>query len=762
MQTRLIIIGGGYLQLPLVKIAKEMGLYSIVFDMADDAPGMQMAHQRIIMSTRDIEGCVREARKLNKFSKIHGVVTAGTDASRAVSAIASALELLGIRYVDAEACSNKVLMRRRLQKFGLPIPKFCSVFSLKEAREAMDLLNFPLVLKPAENMGARGVIKIEKRQDIYTSFRHTKKYSSTGEMIIEEYMSGPELSLDALAWDDKIQITGIADRIIAHEPYFIELGHNMPSCVDTKILKEASSLFKKGMQALGIHTGGAKADLKITSDGVKIGEIAARLSGGFMSSHTYPLSTGVNLHKAAIEIALGRNPKETLKIEKYKVAIERSILCNPGKILKISGIDKMSEVKNIKHIHIWRKENEIMPFVTSNIDKLGHIIAVGKDLETAKLAIDKALPYLDLQIDESYGVDWDLVNEKARLSFGNQTCWVCKTCDGANCASGVPGMGGVGNTGNMNSFHDNSVALSEIHIVPRYIRESVKVDTSWEFLGRKLEYPIMAAPMTGTTVNMNSAIDEYDFSHTLLSVCQNSGSLAWVGDGASHDKYLTILKALKAVSGFGILICKPRSEISALEARFALAEKLGVLAVGIDIDAISFPTLIQKKQATKARNANELRKIRSLTKLPFILKGIMSPQDAELALEAGVDVVVVSNHGGRILNQMPGTARVLEGIAKAINGRVPVLVDGGIRSGIDAFKMLALGADAVLVGRPIAIATVGGGDVAVKNLFTYYATDLSKTMNLCGTETCASITNEYILHKANLKASSHKKYERFS
>ena len=137
MKKNLIVIGGGILQVPLIETALEMGLAPVVFDMSESAPGMQLAERRVLMSTRDIDGCVREARKLRELMPLHGAITAGTDASRSVAAIAGALELPGIRFADAEAASNKVLMRKRLRKHSVPVPDFASVWSVKEAREAM-------------------------------------------------------------------------------------------------------------------------------------------------------------------------------------------------------------------------------------------------------------------------------------------------------------------------------------------------------------------------------------------------------------------------------------------------------------------------------------------------------------------------------------------------------------------------------------------------------------------------------------------------
>ena len=195
------------------------------------------------------------------------------------------------------------------------------------------------------------------------------------------------------------------------------------------------------------------------------------------------------------------------------------------------------------------------------------------------------------------------------------------------------------------------------------------------------------------------------------------------------------------------MICKPRADKAALKKRFRLAEELGVIAIGMDIDAVSFKTMELRKQSALARNIDELRAIRKLTTLPFILKGIMSLSDAQAALDIGADSIVVSNHGGRVLDQMPGTARVLSGIAHALGEKIPVLVDGGVRSGQDAFKFLALGARAVLVGRPAAIAAVGGKETALKHLFSSYARELKNTMQLCGTGTLSEIGAEYLLPK---------------
>ncbi len=739
----IIIIGGGILQVPLIQTAKKMNLFTIVFDMDPNAPGAHLCDEFVCMSTKDVEGCVREAIKLSSIRKIDGVITAGTDASKSVAAIANALHLPGIRYSSAEAATNKVLMRKTLQKHNVPVPKFLAVWNLKEALEALDQIGLPAVLKPAENMGARGVIKINRREELQFAYHHSKTYSPTGELILEEFLDGPELSIDALTWNGKYIITGIADRIITGEPYFLEIGHNMPSSLPKDILDSASKVMIQAMKAIGIDYGAGKGDLKITSNGIYIGEIAARLSGGFMSSHTYPYASGVNLYKIAIQIALGMEPDPIEENYEFFV-VERGILSKPGKIISIEGIENAKKISGVCDVIITKNVGAILKKPTSNIDKIGHVIAKGKTLFEAENSAKKALEMLQIQIDELEGIDWKQIEENARRKFSKDICWVCKVCDGTNCASGVPGMGGAGN---QFSFMDNIKALQEYKIIPRYIHEEVDPDLSLEFFGLKLDTPIMIAPMTGASTNLKNAILEEEMISIFLKASSLVNSVAWFGDGASLEKFDLIIDTLKNFYANFILIFKPRNDTEEIIRRIKIAESFkNCVAVGMDIDAIQFKTLHLKNQKGKARDVEELKEIRKSTKLPFILKGILSIEDTEKAIEAGMDAIVVSNHGGRILDSIPGVARILPEIAKVFKNQIMILADGGIRSGADVFKMLCLGADGVLIGRPFLISAVGGGELAVRHLFKQYHQELVQILKLCGIE-CLQKTNESFIKK---------------
>ena len=781
MHRSLILVGGGLLQVPLVEQAHRMGLRIIIFDKNTSAPAIVLAkqlhphHIAFPISTLDVQKCRAKALELYQTdASISAALTLGTDASQSVAAICDALSLPGISPESAKKATNKFLMRQAFENAGLQVPQFIKIRSYKELKRAMKNFEFPVVIKPTENMGARGVIRIDETAQLLRAYQHSLEYSNNRELILESYIKGKELSVDSITWHQNqknyLCITGIADRIISEKNrYFLELGHNLPSQIDAQMKEKITSLMLAGIKALGIKQSAAKADIKIAENGtLYIGEMAARLSGGFMSTHTYPLSSNHNLLEAAICIAMGKEPPHMKRLEKFKknethticipdkqnenyVAIERNIISEPGKIIAMTGREKMLATKNIKAVFFTANVGEISTQATNNVDKVVHIIALASNIKDAEKSVHESMTHFTIKRDLSYGLDWQRIEHHARIRFGDQICWVCKVCDGEHCASSVPGMGGLGK--HMESFRDNNRALSELKIVPNYIHKQIKnPDTSFLAFKKKLTMPIMTAPMTGTTTNMGGCISEYEFASALLQAVHKEKSIAWFGDGASPHKVTDIFQAIKdssqnTAASRSIMIFKPRADEILLRQRIEKALELGILAIGMDIDAISFKTLVLQKQNSLARDWQAIELLcREIHPLPFILKGILSIEDTKRAIHAGVSAIVVSNHGGRVLSSAPGTARVLAGICECVNNQIPVFVDGGVRSGEDVFKMLALGADAVLVGRTVAIAAIGGGEHAIRHLMREYMQELQRTMQLCGISTLDEIHAKYLLH----------------
>lgn len=740
MKKTVMIIGGGLLQVPVIRSAKRMGFLTAVTDYNKDAIGMKDADIPIVMSTRDVEGSVRVAKQQNSISPISAVLTVGTDASMTVAAVANALHLPGIKFENAEAAANKIKMRTRFKEHGVPSPEFMPVWSLKDAKNACKALKLPVVIKPSDNMGGRGVMRIDNVSQIAEAFNFAKEASPSGDLIIEENMEGPELSIDAIVYNDEITFTGIADRIIEYPPYFVETGHNMPSAMPKEIIADACDVMKQGIRALGINIGAAKGDIKITPRGAMIGELAARLSGGFMSTYTFPLATGVDLMQAVIEVALGQEPSN-LEPTLDRVAVERSIIAKPGFVRSITGLEDALKVKGIEEIFIDVTVGDKIVSPRSNVEKAGHLIAVGDSLEDAERAVAECLEKINIDILEEPELSMAVINNAARERF-KKVCYVCKNCDGRDCPTGVPGMGGAG-TGE--SFRRNIESLKQYKIVTRLIHGAEEPDTGVEFLGRRLSLPVMAAPVTGAVTNLGGAVSEENLSRAAVQGALNAGTLAFVGDGASPEKYKIGLDAVAQAEGAAIPIFKPRSVNNEIIKRIRAAEEAGAIAVGMDIDAIQLATMELKKQSSGAKDMKSLKAIIAGTQLPFILKGIMSPEDAVLAGEAGAAAIVVSNHGGRVLDEMPGAMDVLEEIVAAVKGKLHIMVDGGFRSGADIVKGIACGADFVLIGRPVTVAAVGLEARGVSHYFNRLQAELKKAMMLIGAKSIRDISRSSVM-----------------
>lgn len=307
-------------------------------------------------------------------------------------------------------------------------------------------------------------------------------------------------------------------------------------------------------------------------------------------------------------------------------------------------------------------------------------------------------------------------------------CRVCPRCDGKVCAGEVPGMGGL-LTGS--AFVNNIEALSRYHINLRTMHKVETPDTTLKLFNRTFATPIFVAPLTGASYNMGGALTETEMITALVDGAKCAGSFSFSGDGAEPEIYHAGLEAVKAAGGMGIPMIKPRSMDAVIE-RIRLAEASGAFGVGIDIDGAGLVTMAMKGQPVGPKSFYQLRELVSITKLPFILKGIMTAQEAEMAVEIGAAAIVVSNHGGRVLDGTPGVAEVLPEIVERVKGEIFIFADGGVRNGIDALKMLALGANAVLVGRPAIWGAFGDNADGVKLTIEKMTSQLRHGMLMTG------------------------------
>ncbi len=266
------------------------------------------------------------------------------------------------------------------------------------------------------------------------------------------------------------------------------------------------------------------------------------------------------------------------------------------------------------------------------------------------------------------------VHDRARQRLKG-ICRVCPVCDGRSCISGVPGMGG---RGARIGFRRNKAALDRILLNLRTIHNVILPDPAYDFFGTRLAMPIMGAPMCETTYNFLGQVDDYDFITDQVSGAETAETIAFTGDSPDPPLYGMGLKAIREkASGKGVPIIKPRRTEEIIK-RIKQAEKSGVLAVGIDIDAAAFENLNRADQPVGPLRSAQLRRITGSTDLPVIIKVIMTADEAVQAAFCGAAGIVVSNHGGRALDCTPGTAEVLPEIAAAVKGAIRIFIDGGI------------------------------------------------------------------------------------
>ena len=315
-------------------------------------------------------------------------------------------------------------------------------------------------------------------------------------------------------------------------------------------------------------------------------------------------------------------------------------------------------------------------------------------------------------------------------------CRVCPVCNGKACAGEVPGMGGLG-TGS--AFMANVQALAKYTFNMRLVHDITEPDTRTSLLGLNLSMPVLAAPIGGISFNMGGKRTEEEYITAIIDGCKQAGIIGCTGDGVPPFIHEDGLAAIVAAGGHGIPFIKPWEDAELYE-KLAKAKNSGADIVGMDIDAAGLITLRKMGRPVSAKPLEDLRKIISRTGTKFIVKGIMTPEDAKLALEAGADAIVVSNHGGRVLDHTPGTAEVLPNIAAEMKGKLGIIVDGGIRTGADVLKMLALGADAVMIGRPFSIAAMGGLTEGVTTFIASLRTELMQAMVMTGTKSIEKIS----------------------
>lgn len=391
----IMILGAGILQLPAIQKAKELGLNVVAVDMNPEAIGFkEKGIIKEVISTIDIPAVVEAAKR----NKVDGVMTLASDMPmRSVAAVAKELGIVGITGDTALKATNKAAMRKALAEHAVPIPLFFKVSNIEEYTEAVKHFTNPFIVKPADNSGSRGIFLVEKLDDLDTinyAYTYSRKYSRGGDVVVEEYMRGHEVSVETLSLNGKCSVIQITDKLTTGAPHFVEMGHSQPTQFGDEIVRQIKQVAIAANKAVGITEGPSHTEIIVTSEGPKVVEIGARLGGDCITTHLVPLSTGVDMVECCIHIALGEKPDIVPKFNKG--AAIRYFNQTAGVVRSIEGITNAEQVEGVQQISIVHGAGESITKVTDSASRMGFVIAQGADATQAVNICEQALSQIHI------------------------------------------------------------------------------------------------------------------------------------------------------------------------------------------------------------------------------------------------------------------------------------------------------------------------------------------------------------------------------
>lgn len=396
---KILILGASIWQLPAIKTAKKLGLEVIVADMNPDAIGFKEEGVICeIVSTIDTEKVLSVAKK----HRINGIITVASDMPmRTVATVCEEMGLVGISKETAFNATNKGAMRKSLAAGGVPIPEFVEVGTKEAYMKAIETISSPkIIVKPVDNAGSRGVSLLENRgnmEEIHKAYDYAKENSRNGNVMVEEYMEGPEVSVETLSVEGVCHVIQITDKLTTGAPHFVEMGHNEPSMLPAEIKKQIEEITKAANKAIGIEFGPSHTEVKITPSGLKIVELGARLGGDFITTNLVPLSTGVDMVECCIKIALGEKPDLEKKFDKGSAI--RYMETGIGTIKEIHGIDEAYEVPGVSWISMIHGVGEKAVEIKNSVERVGFVIAQRDTPQEAIEACKEALSKISITVE---------------------------------------------------------------------------------------------------------------------------------------------------------------------------------------------------------------------------------------------------------------------------------------------------------------------------------------------------------------------------
>lgn len=377
---RVMIVGASVGQLSLIKKAKELGYYVGIADFNENAVGVPFADKFYNTSTIDENGMLAAAIDF----QVDGITTVQTDMPmRSIGKVNQELGLPGIDYVTALKSTDKVKMIECFKENNVSAPWFFAIEKTGELEKIKDEISFPCIFKPADNSASRGVVCVKSNDEVDNAWNYSKKYSKNGKILIEEYMQGPEFSVEIIVKNGEAYVIAVTDKLTTGAPFFVEMGHSQPSFLEEDKLEKVETLAKKAILAVGVKNGEGHVEIIYTEEGPKVVELGARLGGDFITSDLVPLSTGVDMLATTIQIACGDEIDIERKFEKGSAI--RFFDAPEGTIKSIDGVDKAFEIPGVRRIELFRKEGDTIQKIKNSLDRVGCVIA---QADTAEQAID--------------------------------------------------------------------------------------------------------------------------------------------------------------------------------------------------------------------------------------------------------------------------------------------------------------------------------------------------------------------------------------
>ncbi|MBD5292622.1 MAG: ATP-grasp domain-containing protein [Bacteroides sp.] len=375
-----------------------MGLEVAVADYNPDAVGIPFADRYFNASTIDIDAIVRVAREYRP----DGIMTLATDMPmRSIAAATQSLGLPGISMESAVKSTDKIEMIKAFKEHGVASPWFFEVASSEELEEVRDKIIVPCIMKPADNSGSRGVTIINSLVKLEAAYKYSVEQSRNGKVIIEEYLQGDEVSVEVITYGGEPHVLQVTDKLTTGVPYFVEMGHSQPSKFIGEDLDKISELAKAAVKAVGIRNSPAHVEMMVTNDGPKMIELGARMGGDCITTHLVPLSTGIDMIKAAIDISLGRVPDLEKKWDKGSAI--RYFDVEPGIIQSISGVDEVEKQEGVQEIILTKSIGEEVTPIHSSLDRVGMIVCQADSNVAAMQECEKALAKVHFTTSPYFG-----------------------------------------------------------------------------------------------------------------------------------------------------------------------------------------------------------------------------------------------------------------------------------------------------------------------------------------------------------------------